>query len=122
MILIAAAEARGKVDRTQPVEDQMRAAMEVTKEFWLSVDEDVRFRGAVAAVLLENEGNQEVLDRIDTEMRMLNSMAALMGGVPVDMERALPPEDFKRIGIRDLWMEIGHPQYQRSTPQEKRDG
>lgn len=107
-ILIAAAEARGKVDTTKPLEEQMRAAMEVTKDFWMSTDEDVRFKAAVAAVMLENEGNEEVTERINAEMRALNSLAVLMSGIPVDMGRALPDESFKPIGLRGLWMEIGH--------------
>ncbi len=113
MILIAASDAQPYVDVSQPLETQMRAAMEVTKDFWMSTDEDVRFRGAVAAVLLKTKGNDEVLERINTEMQALNSLAAAMSGIPVDMERALPPEDFKMVGIRALWMEIGHPQYSR---------
>ena len=114
MILIAASDAQAHVDTSKPVEDQVRAAMEVTKDFWMSTDEEVRFRGAVAAVLLKNQGNEEVVERINTEMRALNSLAAMMGGVPVDMERAIPPEGFKPIGIRNLWMEIGHPSHRRS--------
>ena len=109
MILLAAAEARSKIDTTKPLEEQARAAMEVTKDFWASTDENVRFRGAVAALLLENEGNIDVTERINEEMRGMNALAALFAGVPVDVERALPPEDFKPIGLRALWMEIGHP-------------
>lgn len=109
MIIIAASEAKGMVDTSLPLEDQTRAAMEITKDFWMSVDEDIRFRGAIAALLLANEGNEEVLERINTEMLALESLSTAMGGVPVDFERALPPEDFKPVGFRNLWMEIGHP-------------
>lgn len=49
-ILIAAAEARLKVDTTKPLEEQMRAAMEVTKDFWMSTDEDVRFNEDICEV------------------------------------------------------------------------
>ena len=108
VILIAAAEAKSRIDTSVPLEEQARAAMEVTKDFWMSTDEDVRFRGAVAALLLANKDNPEATERINTEMRALNSMGAAMSGVPVDFGAALPPEDFKYIGLRSLWMEIGH--------------
>ena len=108
IILIAAMEAKDKIDTSTPLEEQARAAMEVTKDFWMSTDEDIRFRGAVAALLQANEGNDEALDRINAEMRALNSLGAAMSGVPVDFNAALPPEDFKYIGLRALWMEIGH--------------
>ena len=108
VVLIAAAEARDKIDISTPLEEQARAAMEVTKDFWMTTDEDVRFRGTVVALLLANEDNPEATERINAEMRALNSLGAAMSGVPVDFGAALPPEDFKYIGLRSLWMEIGH--------------
>ena len=107
-ILIAAATAQD-VDTSQPIEEQFRVAMKITRDFWMTTDEDVHFRGAVVAVIRANKDNPEVVERINTEMQALNSLAAMMGGVPVDVEAALPPEDFKPIGLRALWMEIGHP-------------
>ena len=114
-ILIAASEARDKIDTSLPLKDQARAAMEITKDFWMSIDEDIRFRGAIAALILANEGNEDVVDRINTEMRMLDSLGAMLAGLPIDVERAVRevPDDFERAGFRELWMEIGHPQYVR---------
>lgn len=110
IIMIAATEAQSRIDTSKPLEEQARAAMEVTKDFWLSTDEDVRFRGAVGALLLANQDNPEATERIKTEMRALNTLSAAMSGVPVDFAQILPEleEDFKPIGLRKLWMEIGH--------------
>ena len=44
-ILIAASEAKDKIDTSLPLKDQARAAMEITKDFWMDTDEDTRFRG-----------------------------------------------------------------------------
>lgn len=106
--LIAATEAKGAVDTSRSLKDQVRAAMNVTKDFWLSTDETVRFNGAIAAVILANKDNESVVERITTEMKALNTVSALISGVSVDFERSITPDDFEPIGLHRLWMEIGH--------------
>lgn len=107
-ILIAAATARDMVDTSKPLEEQFRVAMNITKDFWMTTEEDVHFRGAVFAVIQANKDNPDVTERINIEMKSINALSALMGGVPVDVERALPPESHKPIGLLALWREIGH--------------
>jgi len=108
LILIAATEAKGAVDVSRPLKDQARQAMNITNSFWLSTDQEVRFRGAIAALLLANKGNEEITERINMEMRSLNALAAMTGGVPVDVERLVQeiPDDFEPVGFMGLWKEI----------------
>ena len=107
--LIAATEAKAAIDTSQSLEEQARAAMNVTKDFWLSVDENVRFNGAIAALLIVNKDDEAVVERINTEVKTLKAFGAMCAGVPVDIARALPPNDFEPIGLHRLWNEIAHP-------------
>lgn len=105
LVMIAATEAKSKVDTAQPLPDQFRAAMNITKDFFLTTDQDVRFRGAVAAVLLANEDSEEVRTRITQEMRSLNTLSAAMSGVPVNWDEAFD-EEHEPIGILKIWKEV----------------
>jgi hypothetical protein len=112
-LLIAIHEAKAAIDPTQPIEVQARAAMNAVKDFWLTTDDDLRFRGAIGGLLLANEKNERITKQITTEIKILRDLNAMMTGVSVDTLHMMPPKDFEPIGLGKLWLEI---------TQSKRDG
>lgn len=98
---IIAAEARTESMKEASLEDRLRSAMRAGHNFWMSTDEDVRFRGSVAAVLLHCSEDER--ERIGEELKMLRDLSALLSGVPVDTERITAAEN--PIGLMRLWRE-----------------
>jgi len=109
--IIAAAEARAAVNISKPIEEQLRAAMKVTKDSRMMGDDEVRFTGAVFAVMQTNEGNIKVYMQLMAEILALQSLKALSSPTPVDLEtiRAAQRNFLEPIGLRQLWMEVAHP-------------
>ncbi len=101
---IIAAEAELEAIKEHPLEDRLRAAMKSGSNFWMSTDDDVRFRGSIAAVMLHcSEGEREQLSE---ELRALRDLSALLSGVPVDIEQIKQPEN--PIGLVALWRDANH--------------
>lgn len=105
IVLIVAAEARTAVRQHDELADRCRAAMESAAKSWITTDEDARFRGAIAAVLLESTDDEERA-RIEHELTSLRSFSALASGVPVDIEAMLADAPTNPIGLMKMWHEV----------------
>lgn len=75
------------------VEDKLRAAMEYVINhprdvFWMSTgpDDDMKFRAAVAAVLIKGNITAEEKRLVERSLNVLQSVAAMLNGVPVNIE------------------------------------
>ena len=101
MVSIAAMSAQAAAEKGDTLEDKLRAAMRETMNFWMTTDEDVRFRGAVGAVLLCC--SEEEKTRLEEELMALRSLSAMTAGVPVDPSRLKVPEN--PIRLLKLWKE-----------------
>lgn len=89
------------------VSERLRKAMRAARrEDWLTADEDIQLKSAVVAAMLETTDPDEKL-LIEDSWRSLAALGALIGGVPVDMERASSvfSADRKPIPIFALWQE-----------------
>ncbi len=93
--LVCCLDCESAFEPSQPLEQRFRAVFTKAKSFWMSDDENVRFQGALAAVLKRStdESEKDLITRsalqIGRSAAMLN---AVLAGVPVDLE-AMPMPD-----------------------------
>lgn len=102
MVSIAVQSAQSVVAKEDTLEDKLRAAMRETMHFWMTTDEDIRFRGAVGAVLLCCTVEEKV--RLEDELRVLRDLTAMTAGVPVDPSGLKVPEN--PVQLLKLWKEV----------------
>lgn len=99
---IIAAEANLANAKEQPLEDRLRSAMKAGRNFWMSTNEDIRFRGSIGAVLLHC--SDEERERLSEELDVLKNFSALLGGVAVDMTQIKKPDN--PIGLMKMWRDV----------------
>ena len=108
---IAVTEARTACKDEPDILERVRKAMRACHNHWMVTNEGQQFNAALAAAMLES--NEEDKDRIARSgkafNRLNNAVAAMISGVPVDLEAmaveadAEPKEDL--IPVRQLWDE-----------------
>lgn len=108
--VVASVEARKAIDTSKPIEEQLRAAMTIAKDFRMMDEDDVRFTGAVLAVVQANADNIEIYVRIMAEIIALQSLSALTSPTPVDVEAIVLAQKrlLSPIGLRQIWIEVAH--------------
>jgi len=103
MLALVIAGATPVINSEDSLEDRCRAAMKACYRHWMVTDEDTQFKGAVAAVYAATDDPDEK-DRIEVELNSLRDLAALLPGVPVDIDSIHSPEH--PIGLRKMWLEV----------------
>ena len=90
---IVAADCKEACANEPDLEARIRKAMKpVAKTHWMFASdhqEEVRFKGALAAVLFDPATTPADKDLITRSMKAAATMGALLNGVPVDLEQAL---------------------------------
>jgi len=100
------AGARERLAAADTLEDKFRVAFKEARNYWMSTDEDIRFKGGIGAVMLHVGIASPEYERITIELDQLKTLSAAFSGVAVDWEHTNPmPDDFKVIGITKLWKE-----------------
>lgn len=108
---LAITEAKSSLVATDSLEDQLRAAMQVTRNHWMCTDEDEQFRAAIGAVMLHYGEESEEYKRLSSEMAKLRKVNAFLqaaqAGLSVDLS-LLPDEDnqYEPIGLLGMWKSI----------------
>jgi hypothetical protein len=102
VLMIAVTEAKCAAEKETTLEGRLKAAMNKTKDFWMSTNDDLRFRAAVGAVLLLSDDSDQ--ERIKDEMKQLQTLSALLNGVPVNLEEVKPLKN--AIGLIKMWGDI----------------
>lgn len=101
---IIEASARDAIMRAETLDDKFRVAFKEANNYWLSTDEDIRFKGGIGAVMLSVGIDSPEYERIATELKSLSHLAALMSGIPLDLSAISPlPDGFEPIGLTKLW-------------------
>jgi hypothetical protein len=103
LIHIIIALSKSVIKPDDSLEDRCRAAMKAAHANGIVTDEELQFKGAVAAVFVESTDEDEK-ERIRLELETLRDLSALLSGVPVDLEAIQPLEN--PIGLRKLWVEV----------------
>jgi len=87
------------------VEDKLRVAFKDAHAYWMTNDEDIKFKGGLGAVMMCLGNDSPDRERITTELYQIKILAAAIGGVPVNFEQIDVPEDFVPIGLIKIWQE-----------------
>lgn len=90
LVLIIATDIQSSIDSAgESIEDKAMAAFIAVKNHWITGDEVIRFSGAVTGLVtwLKNHDRIEDADRVEWEMKFLNSI--LSGSIPYNNERIL---------------------------------
>lgn len=101
-IMIAATEAKEEAIGCKTLTEQLRAAMNCTKDHWILTNEEDQFKAAIAAVMLLCPDDDKI--RIETEIKQLNMLSAAMSGVPVDFGQMDEIKD--PIGLLGMWKDV----------------
>lgn len=107
IVMIAAVEAEGAAQAAedQSLEGRLRAAMEATKSHWMATKDEDQFLAACEGVA--RTCSEEERERMETSLRSLQGLSALMAGVAVDVEAlAAQSEDAEPIRLVPLWREV----------------
>ncbi len=90
--------------------ERIKACMRRTYDHWMVIDEDMQFRGALAAAMVLSEtGDRE---HIQASLKPLQALSALMSGVPVDLDRVVREQEAAKeagqepIPLRKLWDDV----------------
>lgn len=102
-LAIGAALLRRHCEGEPDVRERIRKAMRRVDELWYTADEDLQFRSAVAAAMLESSAEERTL--IGRSVAPLRAIAAAIAGVPVDMEAVLA-DTGEVIPLLGLWHEV----------------
>ncbi len=108
MLSILVTECQG-IDEPDLAE-RIKACMRETVNHWMVLDEEMQFRGALAAAMVLSEAEDE--GRIKAALKPLQAIAALMSGVPVDLDRVVREQEEAKedghdpIPLRQLWDDV----------------
>lgn len=102
--LIAISEIRGLIKDVKETEKMLKVAMEAARNHWLVIDENKRFTSAVGAVMAELGEDHEDYETLLKEMKVLQVVGAMLSGVPVNLEAAIPPEN--SFGLLKMWKDL----------------
>ena len=107
VMVIAVHDAAGAIKDGMTTEEMLRATMKQAQDFWLSVDDDVRLRGAIGAVLQHIGTDHDDYDDLVQSVESLKKAAAILGalqaGVMVDISEAdAEPPKYK---LMEFWRE-----------------
>ena len=85
--------------------ERIKKAMTEAQSYWASTDDDLRFRGALGAVLLETSAADEK-QRLEGSIKALKNLGALFSGVPVDLERMVAElDEVEIIPLHQMWQD-----------------
>ena len=83
-----------------------KAMRPVANGHWMVTDDDLCFRGALAAVFMDPLTTDEDRQRMEFTLTQMRSLGALMSGVPVDVGRVLDnPDEIDRVPLVKFWNE-----------------
>lgn len=105
LLAVAVAIIRPSCEVEPDLTERIRKAMREAKDFWMSLDDDLRFRAAIGAALVETTDEGEK-DRILRSFQILRTLSAAMSGVPVDAEAVeAQMEGFEPLPLVAMWRE-----------------
>lgn len=105
LMSVVASYLREDVRGEMSVEARIELAFAKVQGFWLTSDPEVLMKGAIAAVILEEDPVD--VARIERSIKALEAIAAAINGLPIGLDRALDFSDgFEPIPILVLWREV----------------
>ena len=107
-LMMAVAEAKHAAMGGTTTDEILDLAMESMRDYWLSTDDSIRFRGAIggAMCVLSEKGMTDDLARIKQELKMAHSIAAAMSVSGVALDWSAFDSDFEPIGLMGRWRKV----------------
>ena len=105
VLMIAADDIRYAIKDEPDLVKRIEKAFAKAQDFWMSTDEDIRFRGALAAVILETTEAAEK-ERVISSKQALDKIVAVMraahAGIAFDVS-SLPSKDDNLLPLLRMW-------------------
>lgn len=113
VMLMAQGECGAACANEPDLEQRCRKAMRsVAKGYWMLAgdgprEQDMRFRGAIAAVLLDPLTTEEDKTKIKNTLNQLRALSAMMSGLPMDLEAMVKQqEENPPLPLSAWWREV----------------
>jgi len=90
-------------DTDGTTEEKLVAAMQAMRNFWLSSDEDLQFRGAVGGVMLDIGQDHPDFGALQTEVIDLKKYGAFISALSAGVEARIPEVGRPRFNLLKLW-------------------
>lgn len=103
--MIAAADIRPKIKNVPDLIARIAAAFDAAQDFYMTTDDDTRFRGALAAVLLETPNDADK-ERVIASKKALDKLDAIIKGSQAGLVFELSENDMPRadnIPLLKMW-------------------
>ena len=105
-IQIVAQEAAEACKDTPDLKERVRKAMQKAYKHWMVLDEQEQFKGAVTGAFLCSDEDDKLT--IKAALQSLQTLSAVLSGVPVDLEEALKQQESvaDKLALLPLWKEV----------------
>ena len=103
VMLVAVDDIKQVCEGEPDVIKRLEKAMKKAQDFWLSTDDDLRFRAACAAAMVT--GNTSDRERIVRSIKVLRALSAMLSGVPVNVADVLTQADEDAIPLKKMWLD-----------------
>ncbi len=108
VIMIIADSAKRAAEGYLGFEEIAGAVFREARKAWLTTDEEMHFKGGIAALLVLYRDDEEMTERLHKELQSLQNLSAAMSGVPVNFDHIIE-SDFEPLGLMKLWGDSGQP-------------
>jgi len=107
VLMIGISEAIEAIRNPKDVKDALRMAMKAMKSFWLSIDDDIRLKAAIAGTMEFYGKESKEWEQLSIEVKNMAKMNAYLSALSNGLQVEIPDfGDFEPIGIARLWAEL----------------
>jgi hypothetical protein len=113
VLSISVSEIKAKLvnEKIEGLENQLKAAMKITKDHWLVTDESQQFKSAIAGVMALYGPNSDEWDRLVWESKQIEKLNHMVTGaqlgIPINLEALTEKNDtFEPIGLLAMWKNL----------------
>lgn len=93
-LMLVAAECR-EAAKEKDFDARLNKCCEAAKDHWMVLDKEKQFKGAMVAAYMES--SEEEKKRIEVSLKSLETLGAVLKGLPIDIEQAA--KDIEGIDI-----------------------
>jgi predicted Zn-dependent peptidase len=107
VLAIGIHEAKAAIQDPVDLKDALAMSMKAMKQFWLSTDDNVRFRAALGGVMQYYGQDSQEFEQLEWEIKQMKKLNAFLAAAQSGLEVKVPEIDETRkvIGIMAMWHE-----------------
>lgn len=103
VIAVGMAEFKNCIKDRMTLEDRLRATMLAAQDFWMSVDDNVRFQAAIGAVLVSYAEDSEERHHLLRSCESLRKLNAYLGAVQAGLDVKVPELEPDVLPLFKMW-------------------